>query len=32
MDHDMPAFAVQTIRRWWHEIGQILSANSGWLG
>ena len=21
MDHDTSAFAVQTIRRWWHEIG-----------
>ena len=23
MDHDTAAFAVQTIRRWWHEIGRI---------
>src|SRR3954454_16451088 len=22
MNHDTSAFAVQTIRRWWHEIGQ----------
>jgi hypothetical protein len=22
MDHDTTAFAVQTIRRWWHEIGR----------
>ena len=21
MDHDTAAFAVQTIRRWWQEIG-----------
>jgi len=23
MDHDTAAFAVQTIRRWWHEIGYV---------
>src|SRR5829696_2014444 len=23
MDHDTAAFAVQTIRRWWHEIGHV---------
>ena len=23
MNHDTAAFAVQTIRRWWHEIGQV---------
>jgi len=22
IDHDTAAFAVQTIRRWWHEVGQ----------
>jgi len=22
VDHDTAAFAVQTIRRWWHEVGQ----------
>ncbi len=23
MDHDTAEFAVQTIRRWWYEIGRI---------
>jgi hypothetical protein len=23
MDHDTAVFAVQTIRRWWQEIGRI---------
>ncbi len=23
MDHDTAAFAVQTIRRWWHEISRV---------
>lgn len=23
MDHDTAAFAVQTIRRWWHDVGQV---------
>ena len=23
MNHDTAAFAVQTIRRWWHDLGQV---------
>ena len=23
VDHDTAAFAVQTIRRWWHEVGRV---------
>jgi transposase len=31
MDHDTAAFAVQTIRHWWHEIGQPRYPRAKWL-